>query len=86
MGLFSIKGSGFNHVTNTFLTMHVPSSTLADISEVYHDHILLVVQYHYSRNGKSKEKNIECHGGLYIEGSQPEWSILSMIYSRDTPF
>ena len=28
-----------------------------------------------------------CHRSLqYIEGSQPEWRISSMIYSRDTPF
>ena len=24
-------------------------------------------------------------GGAYFEGSQPEWCISSMIYSRDTP-
>ena len=24
--------------------------------------------------------------GMHIEGSQPEWCISSMIYSRDTPF
>ena len=35
---------------------------------------------HVKKNGEKIGKHV------YFEGSQPEWCISSMIYSRDTPF